>query len=167
MQRGERIVGDLRLRRAHLGEQRRLAGIRQPDDAGIRDQLEAQPDGQLLAGLAGIGVARRAIGGGLEAGIAEAAVAALRQHGLLAHLGEIGQQGLAVLVIDLRAGRHLEHQVAAVGAMAVLAHAVAAARGLEMLLVAVVDQRVEAVDRLDQDVAALAAIAAARARRTR
>ena len=43
---------------------------------------------------------------------------------------------------------------------AVLAHAVAAALGLEVLLVAVVDQRVEAVDRLDNDVAALAAVAA-------
>ena len=47
--------------------------------------------------------------------------------------------------------------------MAVLAHAVAAGLGLEVLLVAVVDQRVEAVDRLDHDVAAAAAVAAARA----
>ena len=44
--------------------------------------------------------------------------------------------------------------------MAVLAHAVLAALGHEMLLVAVVDQRIEAVDRLDDDVAALAAVAA-------
>ena len=48
----------------------------------------------------------------------------------------------------------------AVGAVAVLAHAVGALLRLEVLLVAVVDQRVEAVDRLDDDVAAAAAIAA-------
>ena len=41
MQRGERIVGDLRLGGAHGREERRLAGIGQADDAGIGDQLEA------------------------------------------------------------------------------------------------------------------------------
>src|SRR5262249_52342936 len=52
--------------------------------------------------------------------------------------------------------------VVAIGAVAVLAHAVAAALGLEVLLVAIVDQGIEAVDRLDDDVAAAAAIAAVR-----
>ena len=94
-------------------------------------------------------------------GIAEAAVAALREHDALADRGEIGEQRLLVLVEDLRADRHLQHHVLAAGAVAVLAHAVAARPGLEMLLVAVVDQRVEAVDRLDDDVAAAAAVAAA------
>src|SRR6185437_12683129 len=51
----------------------------------------------------------------------------------------------------------------AVGAVAVLAHAVAAALRLEVLLVAIVDQRIEAVHRLDHDIAASAAIAATRA----
>ena len=51
----------------------------------------------------------------------------------------------------------------AVGAVAVLAHAAAAALRLEMLLVAVVDQRVEAVDGLDDHVAAAPAVAAVRA----
>ena len=45
--------------------------------------------------------------------------------------------------------------------MAVLAHAVGALLRLEVLLVAIVDQRVEPVDDLDDDVAAAAAIAAA------
>ena len=46
------------------------------------------------------------------------------------------------------------------GAGAVASHAVLAGLGLEMLLVAIVDQRVQPVDRLDADVAAAAAIAA-------
>ena len=163
MQRGERIVGDLRPRRAHRGEEGRLAGVRQADDAGIGDQLHAQPDGALLAGLPGIGVARRAVGRALEARVAEAAVAALGQHDAVAGLVEVGEQGLAVLLVDLRADRHLEHDVGAVRAMAVLAHAADAALGLEMLLVAVVDQGVEAFDRLRDHVAALAAVAAVRA----
>src|SRR5262249_10901391 len=44
----------------------------------------------------------------------------------------------------------------------VLAHAVAAGLGLEVLLVAVVDQRVEAVDAFGDDVAAAPAVAAVR-----
>ncbi len=59
MQRGEGIIGDFRLGGADRGEQSRLAGIRQPDDAGVGDQLEPEPDRELGPGLAGIGVARR------------------------------------------------------------------------------------------------------------
>ncbi len=44
--------------------------------------------------------------------------------------------------------------------MAVLAHAIGALLRLEMLLVAVIDQRVQSVDDFDDDVAAAAAIAA-------
>jgi hypothetical protein len=80
----------------------------------------------------------------------------------ITHLGEIGEQRLAVLLVDLRADRHFQDDAFAVGAVAVLAHAVAAGFGLEVLLVAVVDQGVEPVDGLDDDVAALAAVAAGR-----
>ena len=76
MQRGEGIVGDLRLGRADGGEKRRLAGIGQADEAGVGDQLEPQADGALFAGLAGIGVARRAVGRRLEMRVAETAIAA-------------------------------------------------------------------------------------------
>ncbi len=69
-------------------------------------------------------------------------------------------QRLAVLLENLRADRHLEHGVGAIGAVAVLAHAAAAVLGHVMLLVAVIDQGVEAVDRFRNDIAALAAVAA-------
>src|SRR5215204_3457195 len=61
VQRGERIIRDLRLGGADGSEQCRLAGVRQSDDAGVGDQLEPQPDRALLSGLAGIGVTRRAV----------------------------------------------------------------------------------------------------------
>ena len=162
MQRGERIVGDLRLGGADGGEKRRFAGIRQANDAGIGDQLEPQPDGELGAGLAGIGMARRAVGRAFETRIAETAIAAMRQHDALAELGEIGKQRLAVFVVNLRADRHFEHDVGAGGAMAILAHAAAAVLRREMLLVAVVDQGIEPIDRLHHHVAAIAAVAAVR-----
>ncbi len=62
MQRGEGIVGDLRLGRADRGEEGGLAGVGQADQPGVGDQLQAQADGALLAGLAGIGLARRLVG---------------------------------------------------------------------------------------------------------
>ena len=75
-------------------------------------------------------------------------------------LGQIGDQGLAVFLIDLRSDRHLHHRVGAIGAGHHLALAAFAALGLHMLLEAVVDQGVEIVHRLGPDIAALAAIAA-------
>src|SRR3954470_16929245 len=94
--------------------------------------------------------------------IAEAAIAAVREHHLLADFGEIGQQRLAILFVDLRAGRDAQHGVIATSAMAILAHAAAAALGLEVLLKAVIDERVEAVDGPRNHVTALAPVAAIR-----
>src|SRR5262247_3800699 len=162
MQCRERVVGDLRLGRAHRREEGRLARVGQPDNAGVRNQLEAQPDRELLARLAGIGMARRTVGRTLEMGVAEAALTAAREHRPLTYIGEVREQGLAILLVDLRAGRHLEHDIVAARAVAVLAHAAAAVLGFEMLLVAVVDEGVEPIDRLHDHVAALAAVAAVR-----
>ncbi len=93
-------------------------------------------------------------------GVAEAAVAALGEDDALAGRLEVGEQRLAVLVEDLRALGHLQHDVGAAPAGAVLAHAVHAGLGLEMLLIAEVDQRVEAAGAFDDDVAAAPAVAA-------
>jgi hypothetical protein len=144
------------------GKERRLARVGQSDEPGIGDQFQAQADGALFAGLARIGVARRAVGRALEIGVAEAAVAALGQQDAVADLFQICEQGLAVLLVDLRAGRHLHDHAGAVRAVTVLAHAVAAALGREMLLVAVVDQGIEPVDRFHDHVAAAPAVAAIR-----
>ena len=69
---------------------------------------------------------------------------------------------LAVLLIDLRAGRDLHEHVLAVRAVAVLAHAGPAVLCREVLLVAIVDQRVQPRDRGHHDVAAVPAVAAVR-----
>src|SRR5580704_4231884 len=117
----------------------------------------------LLTGLARIGAARRAIGRGFEVRVAEAAVAAAREHGALATLGEIGKQSNAVFLVDLGTHRHLEQGVSTVGAVAVLAHAGAAILGEEVLLITIVDEGVEAFDRLGDHITALAAVAPVRA----
>jgi hypothetical protein len=79
VQRGERVVRDLRPRRRHRGKERGFAGIRQPYQPRIGDQLQPQPDRALLAGPAFVGAPRRPVGRGLVVGIAEPAVAAAQQ----------------------------------------------------------------------------------------
>ena len=103
---------------------------------------------------------RRAVGRTLVAGIAAPAVAALEEDHALPGLGEIGEHGFAVIIEHLRADRHLDDEIGRASAGAVLAHAAAAALGLEMLGIAEVDQRVETGNGLENDVSALAAIAA-------
>ena len=163
VQRGEGVVGDLGPGVGGGAEEGRLAGVRQADEAGVGDQLQPQPERALDALLAGIGVARRLVGRGLEAQVAPAAVAALGEQHPLAGAGQVGDQRLAVLVEDLGADRHLEHDVVGALAGALRAAAGLAVLGEEMLLVAIVDQGVEALDRLGDHVAAAAAVAAARA----
>ena len=58
VQGGEGIVGDLRPGVAVGGEEGRLAGVRQADQADVGDQLQPQPERALVALLAGVGVAR-------------------------------------------------------------------------------------------------------------
>ncbi len=75
-QRGERVVGDLRLGRGDHRDQRRLAGRREADQADVGDALELQHDVQLLARLAELGEARRLAPGVGQRGVAPAAAAA-------------------------------------------------------------------------------------------
>jgi hypothetical protein len=85
-----------------------------------------------------------------------------RQDKALARLGQIGDQRLTVLIKNLRAGRHHQHNIVALGACAILAHAMAALLGLEMLLIAVVEERVEIGDALHDDIAVPGAVTAVR-----
>ena len=92
--------------------------------------------------------------------VAEAAVAALGEENALADLGHVGEDGLLVLVEDFGADGHAEHDIVAVLAGALAAHAVLAVLGEEVLLVAKIDERVQPVDRLGPDIAAPPAVAA-------
>ena len=160
VERRERVIRDLGLGGGHGGQERGLARIGQAHQAGIGDELQAKDDPALLAVLAGIGAARRPIGRGGEIGVAEPSVAAFGKQHPLAHMGHVGDDRLAVHVEDFGAGRDLEDHVRGFRSGAVLAHAVAPRLGLEMHLVAVIDQGVQALDALGPHVAAAAAVAA-------
>ena len=95
--------------------------------------------------------------------IAEAAIAAAGEAHALPDFRQIGKQDLAVLIENLGAGRHFQNRIGALAARPVLAHAVHPGGRLEMLLVAVIDQSIEAGNAFGDDIAAAAAVAAIRA----
>src|SRR5262245_9696901 len=95
-------------------------------------------------------------------GIAKAAIAAARQKNPISCMSKIGNQGLVVLLEDLGSDRHLEDDSLPGRAVALAPHAMAAGLGLEMLPVSIVDQGVEAFDRLGMNIPAAATIAAIR-----
>jgi hypothetical protein len=130
------------------------------DQTHVGDQLQAQPEGVFLAFEARIGAPGRLVHRPLEAGVSKTAIATLGQPHPHAELVEVGQQGLAVLLEHLSARGDLEDHVLAIAAVTVAAHAVMAGAGLEVLLVAKVDQGVQPFDRLDPHIAAPAAVAA-------
>ncbi len=78
----------------------------------------------------------------------------------MADFGHIGEDMFLVVVEHLGSDRDPHHQILAARAGLVAAGAALAAGRPEMLGVAKVDQRVEALDRLEDDIAALAAVAA-------
>ena len=108
-ERGEGIVADLGLGVGDGVDEGRLAGIGQADQADVGEQLEPQPDPHFLARPAGAVLARGAVGRGLVAGIAAAAVAAFQEDDALALFGKVGEQGpLLVVGEDLGSDRDLD-----------------------------------------------------------
>ena len=107
------IVGDLGRRGGDRREDRRLARVRQPDEADVGDQPELEADPALGARLALLGVLRRLVGRGLEVRVAEPAATAAGDHRALADRDEVRQQRAGLVVVDRRAGRDVEGQVVA------------------------------------------------------
>src|SRR5919204_3331542 len=111
-ERREGVVCDLRLGGARYRQQRRLARVRQSDQADIGDQLQLQPEPEGLTRLSELGKARRLPGGGLEAGVTPPAPAGLRHHEPLVWRNQVRER-LALLVLDDGSWRNFEHQVGA------------------------------------------------------
>src|SRR6266511_315638 len=162
LERRERIVGDLGLGRREPGDERGLARIREADYAQVGQQLELHVNPPLLAGPTQVGAARGAVGGGGEARIAATAAGAPGDQELLAGPNEITQQFARVAVGDHGAKRHLENRVGSALAVLVGALAVLAALGGVMALVVKVQEGRDGRIGLEDDAAAVAAVAAVR-----
>ena len=101
-----------------------------------------------------------AIGRGGKIGIAKTAIAAFGQTKPLSDLGHIGEQAFPVLVKHLRAARDFQDHIGTIGARAVAAHAMHTRFGFEMLLITIIDQRIQPFDTFHPDIAAASAVAA-------
>src|SRR6185503_2776720 len=116
----------------------------------------------LLAGLSRLGAAGSAIGRRHELGVAAAAAAALRHQHALALVREIGHETTpaAVVLEHERADRNVDLEIVGGMTSAVRALSVPAASGLELGVIAEVDERVLGGNRDDVDRSARAAVAA-------
>ena len=111
-ERRERVVRDLRLRRAHRRDERGLPRVREPDERGVghEAQLEAQP--ALLAVLALLGEARRPPGVREEPEVAPAAPPAADASQRSPCVDEVGEHLAGLEVADGRPFGHVDHEVA-------------------------------------------------------
>ena len=159
VERGEVVVGDLRPRLGNDREQRRFADIREADQPHVREQLELQNDVVALAGQARLGKARYLTGGRGEVAVAPAALAAAAEDVRLGR-GHILNDLVRLRVAHERAARHADGERLAAFAELAAALTVHAVLGGVFALVAEVHQRGHIVVHLQNDVAAVAAVAA-------
>ena len=160
LQRRERVAGDLRLRAREPRDQRRLAGVRQPHEPDVGEQLEVQLDQALLAVETLLGHPRRLPRRARELPVPAPAGAAARERDLLPGRDEVVAG--AVPALDLRARRHADDQRLAVGPVALRALAVPSALRAEVRAAAERLQVAQRVVDAHEHVAAAAAVAAVR-----
>ncbi len=158
LQRGERVVGDLRLGARQAGDERRLAGVGQADEADVGQQAQLQLDLPFLPGQPLLGQARRLPGRRREGLVAAPAGAPAGDAHLLARRDHV--EARAVPATDLRAGRDAHDERVPVGAVLEGAHAVAAALRAEVPGALEELQVAQVVVAAQDDVAATAAVAA-------
>ncbi len=94
--------------------------------------------------------------------VAKPAAPAFGKHDFLIRMGEIREQRLAILIINLRTDWHFEHHILGAFTVTLLAHAMPAACAFEMLLKAIIDERIEPRYRLHDNACTTTAIAAIR-----
>src|SRR5262249_31584772 len=160
--RRERVGADFRRGARQAAQQRRFAGVGQADQPRVGDHLQLQHQPALLAGGAGLRLARGTVGGRGERLVAAAAAAAARHVDLVAGGGQVAQHVAAVAVADDRPRRHRDDEVVGAAAVTVGAAAAAAALGAPELAVDNLGEAVGAGDGADDDRATVAAVAAVR-----
>src|SRR5919197_1308250 len=132
-ERREGIVGDLGPRVRDAGQERRLAGVGEPDERRVGEELQPQLEPELLAREPGLREPRRLARRRREAAVAAPARAALREKRARAR-GGAGDDETALLLEDLRPDRDAQLDVLPVGAVLLPAASGRAVAGLEPLL---------------------------------
>ena len=147
-QRGEWVVGDLRLGGAHRRNQGRLSGRGETDQRHVGDGLQFQNHVALFTEFAEQGEAGGAAGLVGQGDVAEAAGTALGDNAavaLVAQVGELcaGMLGFALFAARLKddgAAGYGQNQILALGAVLIIAQAHGAAAGDTMRHETIVEQ---------------------------
>ena len=160
--RREGIVRDLRLGVRDPSEKRGLACVREAQERRVGEQLQAQLEARLLADGAQLGEPRRLVSGRGEAAIARTAVSAVRCNEPRARVREVGEQP-PLLVEHLGPHGYAECDVLAVGPTLVRPLPVPPPRRLEARLPVEEAEISEIRVGQEDDVPAVAAVAAVRA----
>ena len=164
-ERGERVVGDLGASGAHAGDERGLTDTRETHEGRIGHELHLELDPVLDGGLALLSKRRSTARGSHEVRVAQTAGTTGSHHDALPVVREVGQVvgGLhrrGIKLADDGAHGHLEDKVLAVGAVFARTLAVRAGLGAEMMLESIIDERRKLGVGLDDDIAAMTAVAA-------
>ena len=135
---GEGVVGNLGAGVGERADQRRLTGIGEADQTDIGEELQFQDHHHFLHGLAGLGVARRLVGGGAKLEVAQSAASAFEQHHDLSVFDDIAEIFAGFGIVGHGAGRYLDVAICTVTAVAA---AFAAVTGKNVAVIAQVEQR--------------------------
>ncbi len=159
-QRSERVIRDLGARGSHRRQQGGFAGIRQTDDADIREQFQFERDPTLRPWFAFLGPARRLIRGTRERGIAAPAAPAAREDHARVRVHQIADQFAGFSIAHEGPARHINQQIIRAFTMLIFALTMPARFGFEMGAFAETQQRIETRVDDDDHIAAVAAMPA-------
>ena len=160
---GEGKVRDARACGRDGADERRLPDVREADEPDVGQHAELEAQLPPLARGAPLGAAGRAVGRCREVHVATAAVPPSRHHDLFFRGAKIAEWIPVVRVVHQCPGRHAEHEIGPALALLLLAPAVLAPSRTQRLRIREVEERRESGVDAQDDRAAVATVAAARA----
>ena len=160
LQRGERVVGDLGTGPGETGDQGALSGVGKADQAHVREQAQLESDPLFLAFRSRLREPGRLQGGRGEVHVPEPAPATLGQHPTAVVLAQVREHLAARDVAHQGARRHPEDHLGRRMPVLVAAAARLAVPRPVFALEAEVEQRGQALVRLEDDVASVSPVAA-------
>ena len=158
----EGVIGDLRPRRRNPRYQSRFAGVREADQTHIGQELQLEPQPEIVAWPSGFVLRWSLVSRRRESRISSTAATALGHHESFTRSCEIVQQFASLGVVDDRPHRHRQLDGVTLATSSVRAFAVPAPFGLVFRIEPEMQQRVVVLACYHHYVSAPSAVAAAR-----
>ena len=158
LERGERIIRDLRTRCRHGRDKRRLPCVGEAHQTDVCEQLEFELQLDLFSLASALMVARRAIGGSREVRISKPAAAAARRQPAIAVVTEIVQQVAGCCVKDLCPDWNSNYQIVAIMSGTIRSLTVRTTLGSVLRVVTQMQERVERTVCNEDHIAAAATV---------